>query len=162
MDFLKRLYNGINQYTNAALFCLALALGTVILLSKCTSAEAAPGPAGGSAPAFPIIVNPNTPGIEVMEGPDPGTLVFCEGSPGQDGIHICQIWLIVGQGMALPASPEAYCFVAGEEEVIHNGAPQIRTNWSCGTARDELSEQRKAQGPVNLRKRPSRPGELSI
>ncbi len=160
MEFLRKAYHWIDQYTNAALFCIALAVGTLMLLATCTS-DAASGPSGG-VPAFPIIVNPNTPGVEGMQGPEPGTLVFCEGTPGLDGIHICQIWLMVGNGMAVPASPEAYCFVAGEEEVIHNGTPQTRTNWSCGTARDELSEQRKAQGPVNFRKHLSRPGEISI
>lgn len=161
MEFLRKAYNWVDQYTNAALVCFALAMGTLMLLATCTSDAATSPTFDGGLPKFDVVVDPSGPGVQFMAGPAPGTLVFCQGESGADGLHICQIWLMVSQDMGVPASGEAYCFVAGEEEVIHNGVPQTRTNWSCGLQRDELSEQRKARGPINLRERP-KSSEVSI
>lgn len=161
MEFLKRVYYGIDRYTSAALLCFALVMGVVMLLAYSTG-HAAPGSgASGGIPTFPVVVNPNDPGVHFMAGPENGTLVFCEAEPGDDKLHICQIWLMVSEHMGLPASGEAYCYVAGEQEVIHNGVPQTQQNWSCGVQRDQLSEERKARGPANLRERP-KSGEFSI
>lgn len=160
-QFVQRVYFWVDQYTNAALLCFALVMGAVMLLAYSTG-HAAPGPSASSGiPEFPVIVNPNETGTHFIEGPAPGSRVFCRAEPENDGIHICQIWLMLSENMGVPASPEAYCYVVGEQEVIHNGVSQTRQNWSCGVERDMLSEERKARGPVNLRERP-KSGELSI
>lgn len=161
-DVLKVGYHFVNRYTNAAFLCFALGLGTIMLLATCTAdAAAAPETSPGGVPKFDIVVNPSGDDVVFMQGPTPGTLVFCEGAPGADGLHVCQVWLMLSKEMGVPAGGEAYCFVAGEEEVIHNGVSQTRKNWSCSHNREGLSEQRKARGPVNLQMLP-RTGEVSI
>lgn len=161
MGFLKNSYNYLAERISIPMVSAALLFFVALLAVSNTASALSPHRPGGMH-QFPTIVDPNGEGVQFMKGPEPNTLVFCEGTPGEDGIHVCQVWLLVSPEYGIPASPEAYCFVAGEEEVIHDGVAQAVSRWSCGLVRDELLEERKAQGPVSLLKHPSRPGEYSI